>query len=99
MRTATTISPCGMRPKIIEPIERWISEALERPGLPSTEEVRDNLTLPLLNQIKIDAGATIYEIAKGRLGIDGSPMSVRSMPSDGHTAHGFISCSRIAARS
>lgn len=64
-------------PKFIEPIESWIAQMLERPGLPSSEEVREHLTVPLLNQINIDAGPTIHELSEGRLGIDGPPQSVR----------------------
>ena len=64
-------------PSFIQPIENWISEAVGRPGLPSVEEIRDHLAVPLLNQIKIDAGDTIHELSESRLGIDGPPESVR----------------------
>jgi hypothetical protein len=64
-------------PKFILPIESWLSQVLERPELPSPDEVRENLSIPLLNQINVDAGETIYELSAGRLGIDGPPQSVR----------------------
>jgi hypothetical protein len=64
-------------PKFIQPIESWINQVLERPGVPSSDEVRDFLAVPLLIQIGIDAGPTIYELSEGRLGISGPPQSVR----------------------
>src|SRR6185295_10026840 len=63
-------------PAFFPPIENWISQVLERPGVPSPEEVRDNLTVPLLNQLNTDAGATIYELSEVRLGISGPAESV-----------------------
>src|SRR5262249_9344896 len=64
-------------PKFILPIENWLLQVLERPDLPTPDEVRDNLSIPLLNQIRIDAGETIYELSASRLGGDGPPQSVR----------------------
>ena len=64
-------------PKFIQPLERWIADWMSRPGVPSAEEVREHLTVPLLDQLKIDAGDTIYDLSAGRLGIEGDPQSVR----------------------
>jgi len=64
-------------PKFIEPLERWITDATQKPGIPSPEEVREHLAIPLLAQTNTDAGPTIYELSHGRLGIDGPPQSVR----------------------
>ncbi len=64
-------------PKFIVPIENWFEQVLERPTVPSADEVRENMAIPLLNQINVDAGSTIYELSAGRLGIDGPPQSVR----------------------
>ena len=64
-------------PKFLLPIESWLLQAVENPGLPSTDEVREHLTVPLLNQILVDTGSTIYELSAGRLGINGPPQSVR----------------------
>src|SRR4029077_10667260 len=50
-------------PKFIQPIESWISFALARPGLPTSDEIRDHLAIPLLNQVEIDAGQTIHELS------------------------------------
>jgi hypothetical protein len=64
-------------PRFIEPMERWISEWMDKPGLPSDDEVCDALTVPLLRQILIDSGQTIFELAAGRLGACGELESVR----------------------
>ena len=58
-------------------MEDWLQEALAAPTLPTADEVRDNLTVPLLDQMLIDAGETIHELSAGRLGISGPPQSVR----------------------
>jgi hypothetical protein len=64
-------------PKFIEPLEAWISKVLAEPSIPSSDEVREHLTLPLLEQINIDSGESIHELSEGRLGISGPPHSVR----------------------
>lgn len=64
-------------PKFIQPIESWIDEAIEQPNAPSVHEIREHLAIPLLEQIHVDAGETIYELSRGRLGIDAAPKSVR----------------------
>ncbi len=64
-------------PKFIQPIEGWIASVLASGTVPSPEEVRDHLAVPLLDQINIDAGPTIYELSAGRLGISDRPQSVR----------------------
>ena len=64
-------------PKFLLPIEGWLIGAIERPELPSADEIREHLSVPLLNQIAVDAGETIYELSAGRLGINGPAQSVR----------------------
>jgi hypothetical protein len=64
-------------PAFIGPIENWIGQVLANPGAPSSDEVRDNLAIPLLNQINNDCGPTIHELSEARLGISGTPQSVR----------------------
>lgn len=64
-------------PKFIGPIESWIEDVLARSGVPTTEEIQTQLTVPLLDQILIDAGPTIHELSEGRLGISAAPQSVR----------------------
>lgn len=64
-------------PKFIGPIENWIEGVLSRPGIPTPEEIRQHVSVPLLNQILVDAGESIHELSEGRLGISGTPQSVR----------------------
>lgn len=65
-------------PKFIPPIEHWIAVASSRADVLAEQEVRDRLTIPLLDQILIDTGPTVHCLAQGRLGIDGPPQSVRT---------------------
>ncbi len=50
---------------------------MAKPGVPSPEEVRNRLSVPLLDQLRIDAGDTVYGLSAGRLGVEGNPQSVR----------------------
>jgi hypothetical protein len=55
-----------------------VRDVMDRPSPPSFEEVRDRLTLPLLDQMTNDSGESIVSLARGRLGIDAPPQSVRT---------------------
>ena len=59
-------------------IENWLRQAMERNTLPPADQIRENITRPLLEQIKVDIGENVYDLAKGRLGFEGSPQSVRA---------------------
>ena len=64
-------------PKFVPPIEAWLHETLAGGELPTAQDLRLNLALPLLNQIEIDGGPTVHKLAAGRLGIESDPQSVR----------------------
>ncbi|HEX3727351.1 MAG TPA: hypothetical protein VHV08_13955 [Pirellulales bacterium] len=64
-------------PKFTLPIEKWLNHVLSQPGLPSDEDIRNQLVIPMLNQINIDAGPTIHQLSESRLGIHAAPQSVR----------------------
>ena len=66
-----------LRPGFVQPIEHWIQCELENDLIPETHDLRENLTLPLLNQIQVDGGDTVHQLASGRLGIEAEPESVR----------------------
>jgi hypothetical protein len=65
-------------PQFVVPLEHWIREMMDRPAPPSFEELRDHLTLPLLDQMTNDSGEAIVSLARGRLGIDAPAQSVRT---------------------
>lgn len=66
-----------LTPKFVPPIEEWIADVLAHPGIPTHEEFREKLVAPLLEQLKIDGGDQLYQLALGRLGLLGTPQSVR----------------------
>lgn len=66
-----------LRPKFIAAIEKWAYEVLEGEEIPTRDEILKNLTQPLIEQIKHDAGETVHSLATGRLGVGSPPMSVR----------------------
>jgi hypothetical protein len=65
-------------PQFVVPLENWVRDVMDRPSPPTYEEVRDRLTLPLLDQMTNDSGEAIVNLARGRLGMDGPPQSVRT---------------------
>lgn len=65
-----------LRPAFTIPIEQWIMDVLVREELPSQQEIRQNLILPILNQIEIDGDETIGRLLAGRLGVESVPESV-----------------------
>ena len=64
-------------PLFVIPIEQWIRIELSSPELPQHENLRQDLALPLLNQIEIDVGETVHRLAAGRLGIESAQEHVR----------------------
>ncbi len=64
-------------PKFIPPLENWIYKALEQVAPPTADELQTKLAIPLLDQVRVDAGVTVCEIAEKRLGIRSEPHSVR----------------------
>jgi hypothetical protein len=66
-----------LMPGFVAPIEDWLSELQTRPVPPTADELADHLVWPLLKQLEVDAGATVVELAKTRLGVGAELVSVR----------------------
>ena len=66
-----------LTPKFVPHVEDWIADVLAHPGIPTPEEFREKLVEPLLNQLEVDAGEIVGQLAAGRLGLNGPPQSVR----------------------
>lgn len=66
-----------IQPRFAVAIEQWISERLRHTEVPDLQELRQNLVLPVLNQIELDAGEVVHRLAVGRLGLENPPESVR----------------------
>lgn len=64
-------------PRLIDRVEQWIGRALQRPGIPSEEEIFASFVQPLLGQVRNDATQQITTLAENRLGIGGPITSVR----------------------
>jgi len=72
----TTRLHISLRPAFVPPLEQWICSILDSRDPPSLQELRQRLVLPLLNQIELDAGETVHQLATGRLGIESFPEAV-----------------------
>lgn len=66
----------------IPSVEAWLQSLTSRLDLPSREEVANELTIPLLRQIRIDSGNTVFQLARDRLGIGVEAKSVRQQAAD-----------------
>jgi hypothetical protein len=64
-------------PRLIDQAEQWIGHALQAPGVPSAQELFDNLVGLLLEQVRIDATQQIASLAENRLGLTSPITSVR----------------------
>src|SRR5437773_4501023 len=67
-----------LAPRTIVAAEDWMAEARTRSYPPTREEVEQHLAEPLVQQLGIDAGDTVADLARGRLGIGRNAESVRS---------------------
>ena len=65
-----------LRPSFAIPIEQWIVDAIRREEPLNTQELRQGLVLPLLNQIEADSNEGIGRLMAGRLGIESPPETV-----------------------
>jgi hypothetical protein len=75
--TRSTRVLAQLTPAFVPPIEHWLYRVLSSEALPSVQDVRQHLVLPLLNQIERDAGEIVHRLAAGRLGIEAFPEGVR----------------------
>jgi hypothetical protein len=62
---------------LIDAVDTWVGQTLQRPGIPSQREIFDCFINPLLKQIRCDASRQIVHLAENRLGIRGPVTSVR----------------------
>jgi hypothetical protein len=77
------IDPAGglavrLAPRTIAAAEDWMLEARSRPHPPEHAELGRCLIEPILQQLEIDAGETVAQLARGRLGIGADAESVRN---------------------
>ena len=66
-----------LTPAFVPTVEQWLYGVLSSDELPTAQDLRQHLVLPLLNQIERDAGETVHRLAAGRLGIEALPEGVR----------------------
>jgi hypothetical protein len=66
-----------LRPKFAVPIERWINEALAASRPPRPAQLKQHVTVPIIAQVRLDAGPEVYRILQERLGIKSARHSVQ----------------------
>jgi len=65
-----------LAPRNIAGIQRWISQVMSGWDPPQAE-IKNHLAEPLIEQIRIDLGDAVAELAANRLGLNGPQLSVR----------------------
>jgi hypothetical protein len=66
-----------LMPSFAAELDFWLDETMYEGRIPLPDEVRDCVARRFLDQIRADAGESVYELAAGRLGLDEEPQSVR----------------------
>lgn len=69
-------------PSFVPPLERWFQDMQARSFPPTFDELRDHLAAPMIEQLKLDVGAEVIQLVKGRLGVDGPHVTVRQQSRD-----------------
>jgi hypothetical protein len=66
-----------LAPSFVPPLEKWFDSALSLKSVLTIADLRENLALPLIEQLEQDVSSDVVKLAKGRLGIDAPPVAVR----------------------
>lgn len=66
-------------PKFVPAIESFVQSACQRRELVTREPLIERVIEPLLRQVRLDCGATIFELSQHRLGVGAEQKSVRDM--------------------
>jgi hypothetical protein len=66
-------------PRFVRPLEQWIRTTIEEPAPVTLSSMRASLAQPLLNQVEIDLGQTVWRLVSERLGIKARAKSVRQL--------------------
>lgn len=66
-----------LSPRRIDAAESWLRAALQRPGVPSGEEIFTCFIEPLVEQLRCDASPQIVQLAESRVGMRGPVATVR----------------------
>jgi hypothetical protein len=66
-----------LRPKFAVPIERWINEVLARSRPPRPSQLKQQVIVPIIAQVRLDAGPEVHRILQERLGIKSARHSVQ----------------------
>jgi hypothetical protein len=64
-------------PRFIPPLTRWLMETVDKPELPSLDELHTHLVKPMVRQIKIDLGDLVAGLAAARLRLDDDAPTVK----------------------
>ncbi|WP_425396783.1 hypothetical protein [Aeoliella sp.] len=64
-------------PRFIPPVTRWLNLTLVTEKPPTLAEVRRNLVQRMVDQIELDLGEQVAELAAERLGLEGASVSVK----------------------
>lgn len=64
-------------PRFVSRLESWLTSILNGTKLPDAAQLREQFIVPLMEQVRVDAGAQIAELTASRIGCSGNETSVR----------------------
>lgn len=64
-------------PRFISGLETWIGRVMVSTGPPTVGEIQSSLVHPLLDQLRVDAGPTVWQLAHDRLWLSERSQGVR----------------------
>jgi hypothetical protein len=64
-------------PSCIRQLQDWVHDSLHRDHVPSEDELAERFLKPALEQVRIDLGEQIAELAAGRVGLNDNEATVR----------------------
>ena len=66
-----------IEPRFIPPMTRWLLDAHAQQELPPVDQLHENVVEPLINQISIDLGKEVANLAASRLSLDVNAPTVK----------------------
>lgn len=89
-------------PRFVVPIDAWVTDRLIATDLPPANVIRERLCEPLLAQVSRDIGPQLAKLARGRLGLNGEVVSVKTQAEELNVTRTRVyqlldDCSRVMA--
>jgi len=76
-KTGDVRASVRLTPERVERVEQWVDALIGEGRMPTSDELKAHVVVPLVEQIAADAGPQTATMLRSRLGLEGAPLSVR----------------------